>query len=71
MLMLVLTMFMAPFAQVAHATPLYGWSNGGAPSAANALAAYIFATGTAGRASGGDVTMGCVVKGQQYCIRQR
>ena len=58
MLMLVLTMFMAPFAQVAHATPLYGWSNGGAPSAANALAAYIFATGTAGRASGGDVTMG-------------
>lgn len=58
MLMLVLTMFMAPFAQVAHAAPLYGWSNGGAPSAANALAAYIFATGTAGRASGGDVTMG-------------
>ena len=57
MLMLVLTMFVAPFAQVAHATPLYGWSNGGAPSAANALAAYIFATGTAGRASGGDVTM--------------
>lgn len=60
MLMLVLTMFMAPFAQVAHATPLYGWSNGGAPSAANALAAYIFATGTAGRASGGDVTMGAL-----------
>lgn len=60
MLMLVLTMFMAPFTQVAHATPLYGWSNGGAPSAANALAAYIFATGTAGRASGGDVTMGAL-----------
>jgi len=60
MFMLVLTMFMAPFAQVAHATPLYGWSNGGAPSAANALAAYIFATGTAGRASGGDVTMGAL-----------
>lgn len=60
MLMLVLTMFMAPFAQVAHATPLYGWSNGGSPSAANALAAYIFATGTAGRASGGDVTMGAL-----------
>ena len=60
MLMLVLTMFMAPFAQVAHAAPLYGWSNGGAPSAANALAAYIFATGTAGRASGGDVTMGAL-----------
>lgn len=60
MLMLVLTMFMAPFAQVAHAVPLYGWSNGGAPSAANALAAYIFATGTAGRASGGDVTMGAL-----------
>lgn len=62
MLMLALTMFMAPFAQVAHATPLYGWSNGGAPSAANALAAYIFATGTAGRASGGDVTMGALSK---------
>lgn len=60
MLMLVLTMFMAPFAQVAHAAPLYGWSNGGAPSAANALATYIFATGTAGRASGGDVTMGAL-----------
>lgn len=60
MLMLVLTIFMAPFAQVAHAAPLYGWSNGGAPSAANALAAYIFATGTAGRASGGDVTMGAL-----------
>lgn len=60
MLMLVLTMFMAPFAQVAHAAPLYGWSNGGAPSAANALAAYIFATGTAGRASGGDITMGAL-----------
>lgn len=60
MLMLALTMFMAPFAQVAHAAPLYGWSNGGAPSAANALAAYIFATGTAGRASGGDVTMGAL-----------
>ena len=60
MFMLVLTMFMAPFAQVAHAAPLYGWSNGGAPSAANALAAYIFATGTAGRASGGDVTMGAL-----------
>lgn len=62
MLMLVLTMFMAPFAQVAHATPLYGWSNGGAPSAANALAAYIFGTGTAGRASGGDITMGALSK---------
>lgn len=62
MFMLVLTMFMAPFAQVAHAAPLYGWSNGGAPSAANALAAYIFATGTAGRASGGDVTMGALSK---------
>lgn len=62
MLMLVLTMFMAPFAQVAHAAPLYGWSNGGAPSAANALAAYIFGTGTAGRASGGDITMGALSK---------
>lgn len=60
MLMLVLTMFMAPFAQVAHATPLYGWSNGGSPSSANALAAYIFGTGTAGRSSGGDVTMGAL-----------
>lgn len=62
MFMLVLTMFMAPFAQVAHATPLYGWSNGGSPSAANALAAYIFGTGTAGRASGGDITMGALSK---------
>lgn len=62
MLMLVLTMFMAPFAQVAHATPLYGWSNGGSPSSANALAAYIFGTGTAGRASGGDITMGGLSK---------
>lgn len=62
MLMLVLTMFMAPFAQVAHATPLYGWSNGGSPSSANALAAYIFGTGTAGRASGGDITMGALSK---------
>lgn len=62
MLMLVLTMFMAPFAQVAHATPLYGWSDGGSPSSANALAAYIFGTGTAGRASGGDITMGALSK---------
>lgn len=62
MLMLVLTMFIAPFAQVAHAAPLYGWSNGGAPSTANALAAYIFGTGTAGRASGGDITMGALSK---------
>ena len=62
MLMLVLTMFMAPFAQVAHAAPLYGWSNGGSPSSANALAAYIFGTGTAGRASGGDITMGALSK---------
>lgn len=61
-LMLVLTIFMAPFAQVAHATPLYGWSNGGSPSSANALAAYIFGTGTAGRASGGDITMGALSK---------
>lgn len=62
MFMLVLTMFIAPFAQVAHATPLYGWSNGGSPSSANALAAYIFGTGTAGRASGGDITMGALSK---------
>lgn len=62
MFMLVLTMFMAPFAQVAHAAPLYGWSNGGSPSSANALAAYIFGTGTAGRASGGDITMGALSK---------
>lgn len=62
MFMLVLTMFMTPFAQVAHATPLYGWSNGGSPSSANALAAYIFGTGTAGRASGGDITMGALSK---------
>lgn len=62
MLMLVLTMFMAPFAQVAHATPLYGWSNGGSPSSANALAAYIFGIGTAGRASGSDITMSALSK---------
>ena len=62
MLMLALTMFIAPFAQVAHAAPLYGWSNGGSPSSANALAAYIFGTGTAGRASGGDITMGALSK---------
>lgn len=57
MLMLVLTMFMAPFAQVAHAAPLYGWSNGGAPSAANALAAYILGNGVAGRSSGSRVSL--------------
>lgn len=58
MLMLVLTMFMAPFAQVAHAAPLYGWgSNGGSPSAANALAAYILGNGVAGRSSGATVSM--------------
>ena len=57
-LMLVLTMFMAPFAQVAHAAPLYGWgSNGGSPSAANALAAYILGNGVAGRSSGATVSM--------------
>lgn len=58
MLMLVLTMFMAPFAQVAHAAPLYGWgSNGGGPSAANALAAYILGNGVAGRSSGARVSL--------------
>lgn len=57
MFMLVLTMFMAPFAQVAHAAPLYGWSNGGAPSAANALAAYILGNGVAGRSSGARVSL--------------
>ena len=58
MLMLALTMFMAPFAQVAHAAPLYGWgSNGGSPSAANALAAYILGNGVAGRSSGATVSM--------------
>jgi len=58
MFMLVLTMFMAPFAQVAHAAPLYGWgSNGGSPSAANALAAYILGNGVAGRSSGATVSM--------------
>lgn len=58
MLMLVLTMFMAPFAQVAHAAPLYGWgSNGGGPSAANALAAYILGNGVAGRSSGARVAL--------------
>lgn len=63
MLMLVLTMFMAPFAQVAHAAPLYGWgSNGGSPSAANALAAYIFGNGVAGRSSGATVSMDVLSK---------
>lgn len=58
MLMLVLTMFIAPLAQVAHAAPLYGWgSNGGSPSAANALAAYILGNGVAGRSSGATVSM--------------
>lgn len=57
MFMLVLTMFMAPFAQVAHAAPLYGWSNGGAPSASNALAAYILGNGVAGRSSGARVSL--------------
>lgn len=62
MLMLVLTMFMAPFAQVAHAAPLYGWSNGGSPSAANALAAYILGNGVAGRSSGSRVSLDGVSK---------
>lgn len=63
MLMLVLTMFMAPFAQVAHAAPLYGWgSNGGGPSAANALAAYILGNGVAGRSSGSTVSMDGLAK---------
>lgn len=58
MFMLVLTMVMAPFAQVAHAAPLYGWgSNGGGPSAANALAAYILGNGVAGRSSGARVSL--------------
>lgn len=63
MLMLVLTMFMAPFAQVAHAAPLYGWgSNGGSPSAANALAAYILGNGVAGRSSGARVSFDGLAK---------
>ena len=63
MLMLVLTMFMAPFAQVAHAAPLYGWgSNGGGPSAANALAAYILGNGVAGRSSGARVSFDGLAK---------
>lgn len=63
MLMLALTMFMAPFAQVAHAAPLYGWgSNGGGPSAANALAAYILGNGVAGRSSGSMVSMDGLAK---------
>lgn len=57
MLMLVLTMFMAPFAQVAHANTLYEWSNGGSPSAANALATYILGNGVAGRSSGTRVSL--------------
>lgn len=57
MLMLVLTMFTAPFAQVAHANTLYEWSNGGSPSAANALATYILGNGVAGRSSGTRVSL--------------
>lgn len=57
MFMLVLTMFMAPFAQVAHANTLYEWSNGGSPSAANALATYILGNGVAGRSSGTRVSL--------------
>lgn len=62
MFMLVLTMFMAPFAQVAHANTLYGWSNGGSPSAANALAAYILGNGVAGRSSGAVVSLDALAK---------
>lgn len=62
MLMLVLTMFMAPFAQVAHANTLYEWSNGGSPSAANALATYILGNGVAGRSSGTRVSLDGISK---------
>lgn len=62
MLMLVLTMFMAPFAQVAHASTLYEWSNGGSPSAANALATYILGNGVAGRSSGTRVSLDALSK---------
>lgn len=62
MLMLVLTMFMAPFAQVAHANTLYEWSNGGGPSAANALATYILGNGVAGRSSGTRVSLDALSK---------
>lgn len=63
MFMLVVTMFMAPFAQVAHAAPLYGWgSNGGSPSSANALAAYILGNGVAGRSSGARVSFDGLAK---------
>lgn len=62
MLMLALTMFMAPFAQVAHANTLYEWSNGGSPSAANALATYILGNGVAGRSSGTRVSLDALSK---------
>lgn len=62
MLMLALTMFMAPFAQVAHANTLYEWSNGGSPSAANALATYILGNGVAGRSSGTRVSLDGISK---------
>lgn len=62
MFMLVLTMFMAPFAQVAHANTLYEWSNGGSPSAANALATYILGNGVAGRSSGTRVSLEAISK---------
>lgn len=62
MFMLVLTMVMAPFAQVAHANTLYEWSNGGSPSAANALATYILGNGVAGRSSGTRVSLDAISK---------
>ena len=61
--MIVLTMFIAPFTQIAQAAPLYGWgSNAGTPSAANALSAYILGNGVAGRSSGTFISLDLLEK---------
>ena len=61
--MIVLTIFIAPFTQIAQAAPLYGWgSNAGTPSAANALSAYILGNGVAGRSSGTFISLDLLEK---------
>lgn len=58
MIMTVFVLFMSSLTATAQAAPLYGWgSNGGSPSAANALASYVLATGSNGSASGSFVAM--------------
>ena len=61
--MIVLTMFIVPLSQIAHAAPLYGWgSTPGTPSSANALSAYILGSGVAGRSSGTDIPLSLLEK---------